>query len=295
MRVTAIYADGTESLGSGEVLQSIATGDTNSASLTWNATPGAVKYRVYLGSSSLNYDRYYETDTNSYIVTNLIGIGGAPPPETDVPGNGVLGVATTQQVQVQSNVCPTNFMGPNLGVVGVWRITCTIPNTISAADLLITPTDTVGSAEVHAIIGAIDSNHVYLPLKRPSPTTFTITPSVLTFTGVAGNVATPVPQPVTVNKLGGGSLTWSANINTSDGGTWLTGNVLSGTNQGVIQISANPSNLTPGTYTGAIIVSGSDASGNPVLDANGNPLMVTANVNFYVTATGVEPQRQRRP
>jgi uncharacterized protein (TIGR03437 family) len=295
MRVTAIYADGTESLGSGEVLQSISSGNTNSAAVTWNPTPGAVKYRVYVGTASLEYNRYFETDTNSYILTNLIGQGGVPPAETNVPGNGVIGVATTQQVQVQSNVCPTVFMGPNTGVVGVWRVACTIPNTISAADLLIGPYDTFGLAEVHAIVGAIDSNHVYLPVRRPAPTTFTITPSVLSFTGIAGSVATPVQEPVTINKLGGGNLTWSANINTTDGGTWLTASTLSGTNTSTITIAANPSSLTPGTYYGTVTITGDDGSGNPVLDANGNPLIATTNVLFYVTATGAPPQHRRDP
>ena len=295
MRITAIYADGTESLGSGEVQQAVPSGNTNSATLTWNVTPGAIKYRVYMGASSLNYDRYFETDTNTFTLTNLVGVGGTPPPETNVPGNGILGVATTQQIQVQGAICPTNFMGENTGVVGVWRITCTIPNTISALDLGITPTDTVGSAEVHAIIGAIDSNHLYLPMKRPAPTSFTVTPSVLNFTGIAGNVAGPVPQLVTVNKVGGGTAKWSANLNTTDGSAWLTGDILNGTNQGVIEISANPSGLDPGTYTGTIVITASDNNNNPILDPNGNPLMATTNVNFYVTATGADPQRKRRP
>ncbi len=295
MRVTAIFNDGTESLGSGEVLLSVASGNTNSATLTWTATPGAVKYRVYMGAASLQYNRYYETDTTAYTITNLVGVGGVPPLQTNVPGNGILGIATTQQVQVQGNVCPTGFMGPNTGVVGVWRITCVVPSTISAADLLIGPNDTFGSAEVHAIIGAIDSNHLYLPVKRPAPTTFTITPSVLSFTGIAGNVATPVPQPVTVNKLGGGTLAWSANINTTDGGTWLSGDALGGTNTATMNISANPSSLAPGTYYGTITITGNDSSGKPVLDANGNPFSASSNVSFYVTATGVPPQRKRRP
>jgi uncharacterized protein (TIGR03437 family) len=295
MRVTAIYANGTESIGSGEVQQAIATGNTNSAVVTWNATPGAVKYRVYLGSSSLNYDRYYETDTNSYTVTNLVSVGGSPPPETNLPGNGILGIATTQQIQVQSNVCPTNFMGENIGVVGVWRITCTIPNTISSADLQIGATETYGSAEVHGIIGAIDSNHIYLPIIRPKPTTFTVTPPTLSFTGVAGNVATPVPQPLTVSKLGGGTLSWGANVNTSDGTNWLTGDNLGGSNTATINISANPSNLTAGTYTGTITITGNDSSGNPVLDNNGNPLQAVCNVTFLVTDSVAQPQIKRKP
>ncbi|GEM_PF-1679139 len=294
MRVTAIYANGTESLGSGEVVQSIPSGNTNSAQLTWDATPGAVKYRVYVGTASLGYNRYFETDTNAFTLTSLIGVSGVPPPETNVPGNGVIGVATTQQVQVQGNVCPTNFMGENTGVVGVWRITCTIPNTISASDLNITPTDAIGLADIHAIVGAIDSNHLFLPIQRPAPTSFTITPTILNFTGVAGDVSTPVPQPVTVIKLGGGTLKWSVNVNTSDGGPWLTGNVLNGTNQGVIQISANPSNQAPGTYTGTLTVTGSDNNNNPILDANGNPLVMVTNVNFLVTATKVEPAHRGR-
>jgi uncharacterized protein (TIGR03437 family) len=291
MRATAIFPDGSESFGSGEVLLSVSTGNTNSAALVWDPTPGAVKYRVYMGNASLTYDRYYETDTNGYTITSLVGIPGTPPVQTNVPGNGVLSVATTQQVQVQSNVCPTNFMGPNPGVVGVWRVTCTIPSTISASDLSMSATDTYGSAEVHAIIGAIDSNHVYIPLKRPLPTYFTITPSLLNFTGIAGSTTT-ASQPVTVNKLGGGTLAWTASINTTDGGTWLTADVLSGTNTSGMTITADPSTLSPGTYYGTITVTGTGSDSKPVLDANGNPLTVVTNVNFFVTASGASPQRR---
>jgi hypothetical protein len=132
-------------------------------------------------------------------------------------------------------------------------------------------------------------------MKRPAPTSFTVTPSVLNFTGIAGNVATPVPQLVTVNKVGGGTANWSANLNTTDGSPWLTGDILNGANQGVIEISANPSGLDPGTYTGTIVITASDNNNNPILDPNGNPLTATTNVNFYVTASGADPQRKRRP
>jgi hypothetical protein len=294
MRVTAIFADGHESLGSGENLITVSTGNTNEIEMTWDATPGAVKYRVYVGGSSLQYDRYYETTTNSFNIVSIYGTSGTPPVQTNVPGDGQIHVATTIDVKVAGNDCPIAFSGPNPGVVGVWRISCTIASTLTPADINLGTTDTIGAAEVDTIVGAIDSNHAYLSIRRPPPTTFTATPAILDFAAVAGQ-GNPPSQPLSVNKLGGGTLTWSAAISTSDGGSWLTSDITSGTNSGTMNISVDQTSLTMGTYTGTITVTGSDANGNPLLDANGNQLTMTTTVRFVISSSSVRPARPVRP
>jgi uncharacterized protein (TIGR03437 family) len=292
-RVTAIYPDGTESLGSGESLVSAVTGATNLLQITWDPTPGAQKYRVYVGTESLAYNRYYETDTNSLNLASIYGAAGFPPVQTNVPGNGQIHVATTIGVNVQTVSCPLTYTGPNPGVVGVWRITCQIPTTISASDLLMGANDTFGAAEVSAIVGAIDSNHVYLPIKRPPPTSFTQTPSQMFFTAVSGGT-NPSTQPITVNKTGGGTLSWTSTLTTTDGGTWLTTDVNGGSNTATLNVSVDQTSLAVGTYTGLITVQGTDESGTLVHDSSGNPLTTSTTVTFTVTSSKIAPQRKAR-
>jgi hypothetical protein len=76
--------------------------------------------------------------------------------------------------------------------------------------------------------------------------------------GAAGNKITS-PQKISVSNSGTGTLNWSA----SDNKSWLSVSPKSGTNSGVINVTANKSGLSPGTYTGAVTVQSSNASNSP--------------------------------
>ncbi len=68
---------------------------------------------------------------------------------------------------------------------------------------------------------------------------------------------------VTVGNSGGGTLPFQAVAHTNAGGNWLSVSPSSGTataTEGVaVQIQANPSGLKPGTYRGAVTISGSSS------------------------------------
>ncbi len=77
-------------------------------------------------------------------------------------------------------------------------------------------------------------------------------PGPLTFAGQAGG--TPPPsQNVTVGT-GSAVLDYAVTTSTTSGGNWLTVNPGSGQSGGTISISANPSTLAAGTYTGTVKV-----------------------------------------
>ncbi|MGE5343199.1 MAG: M20/M25/M40 family metallo-hydrolase [Candidatus Omnitrophota bacterium] len=80
----------------------------------------------------------------------------------------------------------------------------------------------------------------------------------LYFSGTNSGVHTG-SQDVWINNSGGGSLNWSATSNRS----WLTLTPASGTNNGVITVSVNPTSLAAGTYTGTISLTSGSATNSP--------------------------------
>jgi uncharacterized protein (TIGR03437 family) len=89
-----------------------------------------------------------------------------------------------------------------------------------------------------------------------APTVTVISTTTLSFSYQAGNAN---PTPATVNVSGGGaSLSFSAQV--TSGSTWLSVSPASGTTPttgtAVLTVTAAPGNLGAGTYSGAILVSG---------------------------------------
>jgi hypothetical protein len=85
-----------------------------------------------------------------------------------------------------------------------------------------------------------------------------ISSTALSFNGTVGG-ANPASQSVSVSNTGGGTLNWTASSNQS----WLTASPSSGSGPGTLSISANLAGLAAGTYSGAINVSASGATGSP--------------------------------
>jgi hypothetical protein len=68
-----------------------------------------------------------------------------------------------------------------------------------------------------------------------------------------------MPQNAWIKNTGVGTLNWSANVDTS----WLSCDPLSGIDDGIIYVSADPTGLTVGTYTGTVSVSDPNADNSP--------------------------------
>ena len=66
-------------------------------------------------------------------------------------------------------------------------------------------------------------------------------------------------QSVWVDNIGQGDANWAA----STGQNWIICDPLSGTNSGTLDISVDPSELAPGTHTGTVYISASNAGNSP--------------------------------
>ncbi len=68
----------------------------------------------------------------------------------------------------------------------------------------------------------------------------------------------PLSRQINISNQGGGALTFTSSATTGSGGAWLTISPASGTATptapAFIAVSADPTNLSPGTYTGAVLV-----------------------------------------
>jgi hypothetical protein len=96
------------------------------------------------------------------------------------------------------------------------------------------------------------------PAAAPATTTLSVSPSSLSFTGVAGG-DDPVPEWLSVSAEGGGELTYAM----SDDAEWLTESPSTGTGPGSVAVAASTAGLSAGSYAATITVDGGDANGSP--------------------------------
>ena len=203
VRITSIYPDGRESLGSGDGQVSAFTGNTNKISFTWDADASAASYRIYVGTRARGFDRYYESTTNSFDLVSIFGKPGRPPIQTNVPGNGTNIVATTIASILQGFDMPITVKGVAPNQVGFYKIQARIPD-LARADLGLADGQYAAAADLHMVVGAIDSNHLLVPVIIPPLGIFTLSGANL----VAGDVVTvtitlPAPAPQGTLTLSG--------------------------------------------------------------------------------------------
>ena len=94
---------------------------------------------------------------------------------------------------------------------------------------------------------------VSVSLNVAAPTAVSATPTTMSFDYIAGN-ANPAAQQISVTGTGSG-LGFTATV--TSGAEWLSVSSASGTAPASIDVRVSPGSLTPGTYTGTIVVAGS--------------------------------------
>jgi sugar lactone lactonase YvrE len=90
------------------------------------------------------------------------------------------------------------------------------------------------------------------------PPTFSAASSALTFSATAGSGVVLPPQTLALSSSV--NLAFSVTASTLQGGNWLNVNIQSGTFPAAIQVSADPTGLAAGAYTGVITIVARDAS-----------------------------------
>jgi hypothetical protein len=89
-----------------------------------------------------------------------------------------------------------------------------------------------------------------------------ISPTSLSYSAYAGD-ENPAAQSFSISNTGGGTLTWTAAVATTSGGSWLSVSAASGIAPATVNVTANIAGLGAGTYTGKITVTGIGATSSP--------------------------------
>lgn len=128
-----------------------------------------------------------------------------------------------------------NFASPRVGI-----IVCASP-------------DGFPNAGIHWVQVASESGS-----SAPGPYLAVSSPQ-LEFTAVQGGSA-PASQSLELSGIGDAPLSWTANPDAA----WLQVSPASGTGNGTVSVSASPSGLTAGTYTGSVAVAAPGSVNGPV-------------------------------
>ena len=116
-----------------------------------------------------------------------------------------------------------------------------------------------GTVTIAATAGTVANSPQTFPvtLNVVSANTLSVTPGSLTFSQAA-NGSAPASQTLNVTSTGaasGGQITFSTTVSLNQGQGWLTVSPANATTPGALTVTANGAGLTPGTYTGQIILS----------------------------------------
>jgi hypothetical protein len=194
--------------------------------------------------------------------------GGAPPASQNlnVSANGPANFQVTTSTNSGGewlSVSPSGGAAP--GVLSV---------SVNAGSLA--PGNYTGSIGI-ASAGANNSPLVVPVALTVTAPSLTITPSAVSLLAAPGSTQA-VTQQLAVSGASGG---FTAGVNTSSGGNWLSVTPVSGTSPANVTVSANPTGLAAGTYTGTITFTAPGVTNSPQ----------TVTVTFNV-ATAPPPGRQ---
>jgi uncharacterized protein (TIGR03437 family) len=260
------------------------TNDNTSATVQVNQT--GLTTGVYSGSVSVSQTGAANNPAPIpvVLVVNGGGGGGTTPTNSNVtvaptslsystatgssPADQSLGITSTSgSASVSFTVTATTTSG------GSWLSTKTTsgstpfnPLTVSVNSNSLAAGTYNGNIAIAPAGGTTVNIPVYLTVS--APVGVSATPTALSFTYRAGDAA-PASQPVTV--AGSGSA-FSATA--SSNGNWLVASPASGTAPATVNVSINPTGLSAGTFTGAVVVNG----------ASGAAGSTTVNVTLTVTA-----------
>jgi uncharacterized protein (TIGR03437 family) len=91
-----------------------------------------------------------------------------------------------------------------------------------------------------------------------APPALSVSPQSLTFNYTVGGAA-PAAQSVSITNAGAGALSWTA----ASDDYWIVLSAASGSAPSTLSVSINAANLAAGTYTSAVPITASGASGSP--------------------------------
>jgi uncharacterized protein (TIGR03437 family) len=219
------------------------------------------------------------------------------------------GTAPAQIVQLSSTSDPLSYTitsktdsgGPWLAV-GAQAGTTPGNFPVSAVAFNLSPGTYTGSITITATNPsgpAVDDSPVVIPVTLQVVTsTLSATPASLTFTQAAGGTAPP-DQTISVSGSGGARLNFTAVASNTSGVNWLTVTPGMGATPATLTVSADGSQLSPGTYPGTITITSPGAAGSPqivqvTLTVTAAPAisLTPATLNFSYQVGGTAPADQ---
>ena len=177
-----------------------------------------------------------------------------------------------QTIQVTSDSTPLTFTAvasPGAAIANSWISVTpnsgTTPTTLTVTvdGSRLTPSTTPYVGTILITSPGASGSPITVPVNLTlNAATIAATPTQLTFTGFQG-AAAPAAQTINISSSSG-ALSYVVTVNTSSGGNWLSLTPTSGTTPGSVSVTASPSGLAIGTYSGTVTITSSGATGSPI-------------------------------
>jgi hypothetical protein len=170
------------------------------------------------------------------------------------------------------------------------------PGTVTAT-VNASPTLAVGTYTGQIVVTSQGGNFtitvpVTLTVASPSATFFDNVPGQMSFAAIVATSNNPPAQVVQLRNAGGGSLAWTLEVTTSDGGNWLTTSALSGTAPSSVSVSVNRAHLPgggllAGTFIGELVFRTAGSSVTvPVTFVLGANILAQVNAIYFTMPFG---------
>jgi len=136
---------------------------------------------------------------------------------------------------------------------------------------------------------------VTLTVTAAGQPSLSVSPNGLTFAFVQQSPA--LTRPIVLSNVGGGSLPFTASTKTSSGGSWLQVSTSSGTLPAFgslpLNVTADPTGLAPGTYSGVVTVSTTTIPVTMTVSAVSQTILIPqTGLSFYAVQGGGPPPGQ---
>jgi uncharacterized protein (TIGR03437 family) len=280
-----------------------ASGGTTPSNLAVSVSPGGLAAGTYSGS----------------VTITASGVGGSPaviPVSLTVVTEPVLqaspaavsfqfqagGAAPAPKMVVISNFGPSLPLG--VVVSGASWLTATPSSATSPASILLTvnpgtlsPGTYNGSVQVSGTGASNSPLTIPVALQISNVSALRLSRNSVTIYGQPSGVSA-LMQIVGTSSTGA-AVGFNTSFNTTTGGNWLNVTPTTGTTPGDITINASPASLGPGTYTGTVTVTQTDAGSPPqvinvtmILDVAPALDVNTAPLAFTAVSGGTQPANQ---
>ena len=297
------------SISSGTLPAGLSLSPSTGTTVTVSGTPALAAAGSYSYSVKVtdNGTPAPETASQSYIGTITA------PPVSASPGafnfSGITdGASTTAVITVGASVAGQPFTaGASTSSGGNWlRVSASTSTTPGAITVTADPSGLPAGIYQGSVNISVPSGNptsltvaVTFNVQASTPPQLRATPSGLSFALVQGGL--PSTRSVAVSNGGSGAVQATASATTSTGGNWLSvspsGGMVSATSPLSLVVTADPSGLAPGTYSGSVSISSSNSNASVAvtLSVSGpapNISLSEAGFTFYgVAGLGAGPSQ----